>query len=453
MPERPVLQRELSALLSAAGGFGASVHICVGSDELACAAGTLSNVDSSPITDKTRFGIACFVRFLISLVALKLAEDGVLDLDASVGSYLPELGCEPKSASILVRHLLAHTGGYRGLDIADGPRWQWPWERCVKSFNDAPQLFSPGTVFNEGHLDHVILGQILRQLTRRSTQELVQQFIFEPLGIESGSLEADDTTSQPRFFGHSYSREKQSFEKITEVSRETDTWAASLSNRTLSATAICKIGRFLMDESKDTGAITKFVRQHVFQPAIVLPKATSAHQNSNWIPSTFSLCCARFPTGFFGYFAAGCGQCCGVVFDPQRKISIGLGLNAQLPLLRTRVLNLIVGHILQHRDPRFDRRKASQPEQREFWDFVSPFKPADLLGRYVGNLNSEVMVTARAGRLRVVLGEQTKAVVGALQRNRLMVEADAAVPVAFLADPGTGKPCIMLGMNVFKKVA
>lgn len=452
LPERQVLQRELSELLKAAGGFAASVHICVGDNELACAAGTLSNVDTTPVTNETRFAIACFIRFLISLVALKLTEDGVLDLDACVGSYLPELACEPKGSSILVRHLLTHTGGYRGLDITDGPRWQWPWERCVQSFNGAPQLFVPGAVFNEEHLDHVILGQILRQLTGQSPQELVQQLIFQPLDIVSGSLDDGGTAPELHIFGHSYSRERQSFEKITQVSRETDTWAASLSNRTLSANSICKVGRFLIDDCNEAGAFTKFVREHVYKPAVALPRATSARQNSNWIPSAFSLSCAEFPTGFFGYFAAGRGQSCGVVFDPKTKVSVGLGLNTQLPLLRTRLLNLILGHILQQRDPRFDRRKASQPEKREFWEFLSPFAPPDLLGRYVGNLNSEVTVIVRASRLCVVLGEQITVVIGALQRNKLMVEGDAAVPIAILADPGTGKPCIMLGMNVFKKV-
>ena len=51
---------------------------------------------------------------MTALVALVLADNGVLDLDAPVVKYWPEFGAEGKS-EILVRQILGYTSGVAGF--------------------------------------------------------------------------------------------------------------------------------------------------------------------------------------------------------------------------------------------------------------------------------------------------------------------------------------------------
>ena len=62
------------------------------------------------MTDDTAFPVASVSKTFTAALILDLAEDGLLDLDASVRSYLPTLGISRK---ITVRQLLDHTSGLR----------------------------------------------------------------------------------------------------------------------------------------------------------------------------------------------------------------------------------------------------------------------------------------------------------------------------------------------------
>jgi CubicO group peptidase (beta-lactamase class C family) len=448
LPNGERLKGELTKLLRATGNAGAAVHITVADEQLVISAGTLSIGGPLPLTKQARFGIACFVRFLVSLVTVKLARQGKIDLDACIGSYLPELGTtgESKGSTILVRHLLTHTGGYRGVD---GLRTSWQWPECVKYLENTPQFFTPGKVFSEEHLDHVVLGQILLRVTGRRASDLIQEHVFDPLGICPGSTETDGP--ELRVFGHSFSNETLRLEKNENVDRETETWAPSLSNMTLTAGDMARLGTALTRDGTD--GFPNDIIELACNTGIELPRASCAHQNSNWIPAAFTLCCAKFPTGLYGFFASGYGQCCGVVFDVERRISVGLGLNVLFPLLRARILNLVFEHALDRVDGRFGHRVASEPEPRDFFEFLAPFKPGGLVGRYVGSQRDEVTVALQAGRLKVALGNHAAVTLGALQKNRLMIDSRAPIPVAFFAEPQTRRPCVMIGLNVFKKIA
>src|SRR5690349_754319 len=54
------------------------------------------------------WGIGSITKTFVAVVTLQLAEEGVLDLDASIEPAFPEL---PRAADITVRRLLQHTSG------------------------------------------------------------------------------------------------------------------------------------------------------------------------------------------------------------------------------------------------------------------------------------------------------------------------------------------------------
>ena len=65
------------------------------------------------MTPQTPFILASASKSFTALAIMQLAEEGKVDLDAPVVTYLPSfsVGDESASATITVRHLLNHTSG------------------------------------------------------------------------------------------------------------------------------------------------------------------------------------------------------------------------------------------------------------------------------------------------------------------------------------------------------
>ena len=145
-------------------------------------------------TPWTRMRIGSTSKQFTCLAALLLAEDGLLDIDASVRAYLPELpvlGPEPT-----LRQLMTHTSGYRCyLDlgfIAEGmaikpPGVAWAVQRRQREAN-----FAPGTNMVYCNSGYQLLSRVIEQVGGLPFEQFLQQRIFAPLGlVDTRSVPSD----------------------------------------------------------------------------------------------------------------------------------------------------------------------------------------------------------------------------------------------------------------------
>jgi CubicO group peptidase (beta-lactamase class C family) len=119
----------------------------------------------------------------LTAVAIALLwEAGLLDLDATVATYVPQFGQHGKE-QIVIRHLLNHTAGFRS---ADRIKATLPWDEAVQAICATPieagwtpgeragyQLFS----------SWLILGEIVRRIDGRMIDRFVAEEILVPLGM------------------------------------------------------------------------------------------------------------------------------------------------------------------------------------------------------------------------------------------------------------------------------
>lgn len=111
--------------------------------------------------------------------------EGLLDLDAPVVSYFPELDAEvtdPRSRSILVRHIASMAAGHSSEQ----------WDRALAADHDEPVRGflleppdgEPGATFAYSQSTTYTLAAIIQRVTGQTLLQYLRPRLFEPLGVE-----------------------------------------------------------------------------------------------------------------------------------------------------------------------------------------------------------------------------------------------------------------------------
>jgi len=173
---------------------------------LAVAAGYADVATKRPLTVDTPFRIASVTKTFVAATALKLAEQGRLDLDAPIDTLL-----SPRTAAILaadrypidritVRQLLGHTAGlfdyassaaYDARTAAD-PSHLWTREEQVRlAVDHGEPLAPPGAKFHYSDTGYVLLGEIIERSTSVDIGTAVRTVLdFDTLGLADTWWEA-----------------------------------------------------------------------------------------------------------------------------------------------------------------------------------------------------------------------------------------------------------------------
>jgi len=114
---------------------------------------------------------------------MQLADEGLLDLDTTVVTYLPDFGLADSEAarSLTVRQLLSHTAGFEG-DIFTDTGWNDDCiEKYVATLATDPQLFPPGEMFSYNNAGFCVLGRIIEVLRGKPFDQALREHLVEVL--------------------------------------------------------------------------------------------------------------------------------------------------------------------------------------------------------------------------------------------------------------------------------
>ncbi len=149
------------------------------------AAGSLSTRTGIEATPDSLFQIGSITKLWTSTLVLQLVDEGKVDLDVPVRTYLPELrlGDEAAAAVITTRQLLNHTAGFEGDIFTD----TGPGDDCVAKFvdtlHDVPQLFTPGEQFSYNNAGYCVLGRLVEVVRGLPYDECLRRHLIAPLGL------------------------------------------------------------------------------------------------------------------------------------------------------------------------------------------------------------------------------------------------------------------------------
>lgn len=121
---------------------------------------------------------------LTAAVLLRLAERGLVDLDAPVARYWPEFAANGK-AEVPVRWVLAHRAGLAAVDGDLTLDDVLAWDPVVAAIAAQPPNWEPGTAHGYHARSYGwILGEVVRRVTGRSLGAVLAEEIARPLGID-----------------------------------------------------------------------------------------------------------------------------------------------------------------------------------------------------------------------------------------------------------------------------
>ncbi|QHE91189.1 serine hydrolase [Pandoraea fibrosis] len=151
-------------------------------------------------TPATRMRIGSTSKHFACLAALLLAEDGKLDIDAGVRTYmpeLPELAGEPT-----LRQLMTHTSGYRCyLDLSvmtQGVSTILPGAPLAIELRQRDVNFPPGERMIYCNGGYHLLSQIIGRVSGMSFEQFLEQRIFRVMGMNDTESVSDDLRIRPR---------------------------------------------------------------------------------------------------------------------------------------------------------------------------------------------------------------------------------------------------------------
>ncbi|NED96277.1 beta-lactamase family protein [Phytoactinopolyspora alkaliphila] len=183
---------------------GATVAVLAEGGIAEAATGVISTNTGVDVTADTLFQIGSITKLWTATLVMQLADEGQLELDAPVRTYLPgfRVADEDASARITVRQLTCHTSGFEGDIFTDTGRGDDAVEKYLGTITEVPQLFPPGERFSYNNAGYVVLGRIVEVLRGKPYGTALREHLAAPLGLEHLATDAYEAILHRAAVGH-----------------------------------------------------------------------------------------------------------------------------------------------------------------------------------------------------------------------------------------------------------
>lgn len=142
---------------------------------------------ASQLSVNSPLWMASITKPLTGVLMMEFVDQGLIELDAPIEKYLPELSSSVRS-KLTVRHLFTHTAGLDGW----AGEWASDWNPALE--NQVAQVLpfiKVGEKFSYHRAGYAIAGKVMERITGRAVPYLFQDYLFAPMGMKSAY--ADNT--------------------------------------------------------------------------------------------------------------------------------------------------------------------------------------------------------------------------------------------------------------------
>ena len=164
-------------------------------EAISLARGVRSLTTEAEVSTSDYFRWASITKPMTSIVVLQLVEEGLIDLDATVSTYLGEgwasgyeLDGVDYGDAITIRQILNHTDGFAefafdlGFYVLASTRLDTPFEpeEVIDWAIEQGPLYEPGTAYGYNTVGHIVAGLVIEEVTGNPAHIELRNRLFDP---------------------------------------------------------------------------------------------------------------------------------------------------------------------------------------------------------------------------------------------------------------------------------
>lgn len=196
---------------------GISVAIANKDGALWSGAAGFSNIEERQIISQSHlFGIGNITNQFVGTVILQMANDGLIDLDATPQSILGDMVANIENAdSATLWQLLTHNSGIyswsdnqdwirRGRGVQMNPKYIWRRDENLKyaTKDKHPAIHKAGDGYFYSKTNYTLLGLIIEKISGGPIEIEIRSRIFEPLNLRSTFYDTYETVTDGSLVGN-----------------------------------------------------------------------------------------------------------------------------------------------------------------------------------------------------------------------------------------------------------
>ena len=202
----PEVQRALEALIHAELAKGPHAGLSVGvlhdGKRWVRGYGQRDIARNLPATPRTTYRMASITKSFTAVAVMQLVEEGKLDLDADIRTWVPAWPVKPWP--VTARQLLGHLGGVPHYDGPESAMNTQPVDTAgaLALFADKELAAEPGTKFVYTTWGYNLLGAAIEKATGKSYGAYLKARIFRPAGMRHAALDEQRTRDKHHAVGY-----------------------------------------------------------------------------------------------------------------------------------------------------------------------------------------------------------------------------------------------------------
>lgn len=206
-------ENDLSAALTERatrlGVPGAAVGVYHDGAESYAFHGVTSVENPLEVDERTLFQFGSTGKTFTATAVLRLVDRGLVELDAPVRRYVPELRLKDESVAerVTVLQLLNHTAGWAGDYDEDTGAGDDALARYVEGMAGIDQISPLGAEVSYNNASLSLAGRVIEKVTGSTFEQAMRDLVLEPLGLHDTWFFPNDIMTRRFVVGHSNNAE------------------------------------------------------------------------------------------------------------------------------------------------------------------------------------------------------------------------------------------------------
>ncbi len=182
-------------------GFSGSVLVAENGKIIYSDGSGLANKELDvPNKPNTKHRVGSLTKQFTAMLILKLVEENKIKLDATINQYIPDYPREGGD-KITIHHLLTHSSGIPRFRLK---KYRDPYtpNELLALWDDSGLDFEPGEQFTYSNPGYFLLGVIAERVTKKSYEQILHEYILNPIGMKNSGYDRHKTLLRNRSSGY-----------------------------------------------------------------------------------------------------------------------------------------------------------------------------------------------------------------------------------------------------------